>query len=215
MSIKKEIVWEDYNSNYVDNIDDSDDFDDDFDEDEEGAEPHPMSGLISVMSGGNFGKMVNTPWGPFGVNNKFAPFNFYELKIAHFKGFNTRSLASFTDVMDNIDGVAVWKSLDPYCIIIGKAKRYEWAYVINAVNTALLGKQEVKNSTPTSLADEVIAENKKKNITEYTAVIFPNNNVVQITPNDEDYSEKLAQVYELEKSMAGLIIIENGQIICK
>lgn len=231
MAENKFIKWEDYRANYIDNTTDYDDDDDDNDEefdeddiedsiDEENVSPKQMNKIMSMVAipfGPNManGKIINTPWGGFGEKNKLAPFNFYELRIAHFKGFSTLTIPNFIDIMDSVDGVAVWKSLDPYCIIVGKARIYTWEEVAANVKAALIGAGDTPkvDTIVSDLSKEVIAKNIENNITHYTAAIFPNGKVIQVTPTEDGYEDKLRQIEEL-KTKLSLIIIENGVVKC-
>lgn len=229
MADEKRIEWEDYKANYIDNNipdpdedEDNDDYDDtEFENDDDSnSPPHGIDkilGMVSFPFGGPIGggQIVNTPWGGFSNANKLAPHNFYEIKLGHFKGFSTFTNKSFTDIMDNVDGVAIWKALDPYCIAVGKARLYSWAEVTTNIKNALLGNQ--KNDEPidkiSSIRDKVIAENNENHIQYYVAAIFPNGEVIQITPDQADYTDKLRQINELKNKLS-LVIIENGVVKC-
>lgn len=205
MGTKKEIRWVDFRANYVDPEDEEElELDDDDFEDEPRAVP--MEQFIEAFQGG----IVNTPWGPFGVKNKFAPFNFYDLAFAHFKGFTTFSIPDFVKIMDAVEGVAVWKQMDPYCVIVGKAKLYEWPEVKMAISKALLNDNSVE-----LLTQSIIQECSDKGLTEYVTAIFPNNQVITILPEDVDRDAKIAQIEQLKQTMKGLIVIENGVVVCK
>lgn len=228
MADERRIEWEDYKANYIDNnIPDPDDefddskFDDEDDEDDDDSPPQggidKILGMVSFPFGGPIGggQVINTPWGGFSNANKLAPHNFYDIKLGHFKGFSTFSNKNFTDIMDNIDGVAIWKALDPYCIAVGKARLYTWAEVTANIKNALLGNQ--KNDEPDdkilSIRDKIIAENSQNHIEYYVAAIFPNGEVIQITPDQDDYTDKLKQINELKNKLS-LVIIENGVVKC-
>lgn len=237
MAEDKVIKWEDYRSNYIDNnsidedideLDEDMDIDDDYEDDNDNSEAQNINKIMSMVAipfGPNMhnGKMINTPWGGFGENNKLAPFNFYELKIAHFKGFSTLTIPDFTSIMDSVDGVAVWKSLDPYCIIVGKARIYTWEEVSANVKAALIGSSSGPPNPAVEKLNkltqfnkeikEVIDNNRENNITQYTAAIFPNGKVIQVMPTEDGYEDKLKQIEEL-KSKLSLIIIENGVVKC-
>ena len=216
------IQWEDYRANYIEDDDLlEDDLDDIGDAESEDDEPDEDTQIQKFMSGvgvpmGVFamGRPIITPWGAFNEQNKFAPFNFYELSIAHFAGFSTHSKSNFADIMDNIDGVAIWKAIDPYCIVIGKGRLYEWADVKANVRRALIGDptQQV-NTDQKDIVQKIISENNQNNIVNYTAVVFPTGEMFQTTPLDTDYEDKLKQIESLKTKLA-LIIIENGVVKC-
>lgn len=218
------ITWEDYRANYVDDdiddvmheLDDDDDIvDDDDDDDISGPPPNGMSlgKLMSAMGGpASFGRVVNTPWGQFSSNNKFAPFNFYELKIMHFNGFSTHTFPNFKATLDSIDGVAVWKDMDPYCVIIGKARTYSWQTVINNVTEALT--KVPAPPTPEHIAEKIIATQQKEDVSVYVAVVFPDGRSSIVTPDDTEYMKKVQEINEMRGTINNLIIIENGVTTC-
>lgn len=226
MAEGKRIEWEDYKANYLDNTipdPDDDDYDDtEFENDEDDESSGPPQGIDKILGMAVFpfggpiggGQVVNTPWGGFSNANKLAPHNFYEIKLGHFKGFSTFSNPNFAMLMDNIDGVAVWKAIDPYCIAVGKARLYSWAEVSENIKTALFGNPRAEiDEMISSIRDKVIAENKKNNIEHYVAAICENGEVIQITPDQDDYTDKLKQINDLKDKLS-LVIIENGVVKC-
>lgn len=217
------IQWEDYRANYIDDDDDllEDEIDDIGDAEPEDDESDEDTQIQKFMSGvgvpmGVFamGRPIITPWGAFNEQNKFAPFNFYDLSVAHFGGFSTHTKPNFADIMDNVDGVAIWKAINPYCIVIGKGRLYEWADVKANVKRALIGEAtQQADNTQKDLVQKIISENNQNNIVNYTAVVFPTGEKFQTTPLDTDYEDKLKQIESLKTKLA-LIIIENGVVKC-
>lgn len=114
--------------------------------------------------------------------------------------------------MDNVDGVAVWKPIDPYCVAIGKGRAYEWSEVINNVQQALLGKSE-KDEITDKLIQSVINDHKDQGIEKYTAIIFPDGKVFKAYPEEADYATKIAEMNDLSKKIKS-VIIENGVVKC-
>lgn len=231
----KNIFWEDYKTNYVDSqlitddvmhsheFEDDDDGEfEDFDDENEAVGAGPITpeelirkmGItpIPIIGGMNIDRIVSTPWGNYSAENKFAPFNFYNLKLAHFKGFSTHSIPKFTEIMDSVDGVAVWKPIDPYCVAIGKGRAYEWSEVIINVQQALLGKSEKEELIEKTIQD-VIALHKDKGIEKYTAIIFPDGKVFKAYPEEDDYARRIAEMDDLSKKLKA-VIIENGVVRC-
>lgn len=225
MSEEKRIEWEDYRANYIDNMvpDPDDEFDDAMDDDEDSDEMSAPPGIDKIMGlvafpfGGSMGgQLVSTPWGPFNNANKLAPHNFYDIKLGHFKGFSTFTNPNFANIMDSIEGVAVWKSLDPYCIAVGKARLYSWREVAENIKTALFGTNNQQNSPDDkilAIRDKIIADNNQNHISNYVAAIFPNGEVIQITPDQDDYYDKLKQINDIKEKIS-LIVIENGVVKC-
>lgn len=231
------IVWEDFNSNYLppDKIEaEKDPF-----EDEQNSALFDQLNMLNGM-GGNVAK---TPWGSFGKDDKMAPHNFYELKLIHFYGFSSE-IFSYKDskgapknklstVLGNATGVAVWKFLDPYCFVIGKAKLYTWAEVTKSVDASIKGALIDLNQAESiekivdelieegvseenlikAMANTIISEFKKNNVDEGSvAIIFPNGKYDFAILTDPDYSERVKRIEELVGTVEGALVIRNGQI---
>lgn len=221
--MNRSILWEDYKANYVDkdyeksevnNEIEEDDFED-FDEDEmQEIDTIRMGKMIIGMPQTMFtGELVSTPWGQFQIDNKFAPFNFYSLKIAHFRGFSSFTIPKFVDVMDGVEGVALWKALDPYCFIIGKARLYTWEEVAKNIDDKLLIQEEVEKSPTVNVAvEKFIQEVNEKNINNYVAIIFPNGKTAITLPTDPDYAEKIIEMADIQSKIKDSIVIENGVV---
>lgn len=228
--IARKIVWEDFLTNYAPNktaFDDGEDpadsldiDDDDFHEDEEEGPPNGMAGMpFTILGfpgmGGDSG--IQTPWGVFRKENKLAPFNFYELKIAHLRGFSSNSYSRFNEIINEIDGVAVWKLLDPYCIIVGKARLYEWPEIVSGFNSKFIG---ANNSVPAAkdkkeLAQEMILSYATDlNDENYIGIRFPSGKITFYkSSNEPHYEEKVQEILKLRNTIEDVIIVHNGEIL--
>ncbi len=228
----RKIVWEDFLTNYAPtkasfddgedpadalDIDDNDEFNDD---DEDGPSTGGMSGMpFTILGfpgmGGEAG--IQTPWGVFRKENKLAPFNFYELKIAHLRGFSSNSYSRFGEILNEIEGVAVWKLLDPYCIIVGKARLYEWPEIVCGFNSKFIGNT---SSLPAAkdkkeLAQEMIlAYTADINDENYIGVRFPSGKITFYKSSTEpQFEEKVEEILKLRNTIEDIIIIHNGEIL--
>lgn len=231
---KKEysLIWENYRSNYIKEEPEEEDDDDDIFNDGEGFEgddEHDGSKHPNGLNLYDIPKLfrVNqpiphyTPWGLFHSNNPLSPTNMYELWMVHFKGFSVFSFgksgtgSEFINLMNSIDGVAIWSQHDPYCIVIGPAKAYSIEEIRRNVEKALFGKLDpdlLKKEEPPKETNEakslLLFNNGVKNI----IVEFPNGLVDII----EDPSEEA--VDEVNKALigiAGVTAYLNGQKIEK
>ncbi len=221
------IFWEDFSENYEKSIpefqpsDIDDDEDEDFDESEaQGGMTAVFSNLPGFMGGGK--QTVSTPWGQFLSEDKFSPTEFYNLKVLHFYKFSVYTIPDFINIMDGIDGVAIWKCQDPYCIILGKGKIYEWKEVVANVEIALLGKQQIKTQPEINqlidVAQDIIKLQAEVGVTNYISVIFPNGKCVNRNYNPEDkeeYDRYLSEARDLINTLPGIIVIQDGEILCK
>lgn len=216
----KKIVWEDYNANFVDHDDESESnnaeddigFDDIDDEDEHDINAsnivNPGVGFFSfTKSFADLGSdVVQSPFGTFHKRNKWAPFNFYELKLIHLYGFSSQSDSAFGIKLDAVDGVAAWRCIDPYCFIIAKAKLYNWTEVkLNleiAFGVRTMESEKIRQS---------IIEIKNKG-EGYIGVIYPNGEYIL---NDYDNSniDSLVDQYKLIiENLNGSKILIDGEI---
>lgn len=207
MKKEKRIVYEDFDENYVHTSEEEQDLLED-DDDGEGEGTGLPPGIIPINSEMFTGKIVNTPWGNFTKKNKFAPFNFYSLQIMYLQGMSTLTIPRFADLMDNIEGVALWRSLDPYTIIVGKAKLYEWPEVKENISAALL-KSEVKTNDVDKTVQKIISENTGK---QYFAIVFPNGKFIVTPADDPLYEKNIVDADNVKKTLRGVITIKNGEV---
>lgn len=209
----RQIQWEDFTANYIDNDPEIDDLDEHL-LSEESDDDTPYSDGPEVRGPVMFpfnpeiitGKIVHTPWGNWSKANPFAPFNFYELKVMHLYGFNTFTQTNFAEIMDNTLGVAVWRSIDPYCVVVGKARLYEWKEVRANIEKNLLATTISDDNTLTS---QVINKFKDQ---AYIAVIFPNGSVTAVLKSDEKFTNFASEVEKIRGTIPGLVIIEDGKV---
>ena len=227
----RKIVWEDFLTNYAPNkstFDDREedtepldiDDDGDFPDDEDDSPANGMAGMpFTILGfpgmGGDSG--IQTPWGVFRKENKLAPFNFYELKIAHLRGFSSNSYPKFGEIINEVEGVAVWKLLDPYCIIVGKARLYDWPEIVAGFNSKFIGtvsgspaakdKKELAQEMILSYAADLNDEN-------YIGVRFPSGKItIYKSSNETHYEEKVQEILKLRNTIEDIIIVHNGEIL--
>lgn len=214
------IVWEDYASNYtvylsnedLDEQSDEEIGDQDFDTDGIGSPLRKMqSKTPQVFDVKNY---VYSPWGAISRNDPFVPINFYpDMKVMHTKHFGAHTIEDFYDILDNIDGIAAWKALDPYCFIVAKAKIYEWREVMSSVNAAFGIKQSATKSV-----DDIINNLKSNPLYQYsTYVIDPSGIVSHCLNTDENYKEFVSFATTLVEDGAspGTVVIHEGKILCR
>lgn len=226
------IMWEDFSENYGENSDRYNDIEDDFrddddEDDDEMGDPDQNRGITAVFSNlpgfmGGPRQVISTPWGQFSGEDKFAPTEFYKLKVLHFYKFNVNTLPNFMEIMDSIDGVAIWKCQDPYCVIIGKAKAYEWDEVVYNVEMAILGKKQVNKSAEENphlkIAEDAIKLKEELGIPKYIVAVFPNGKCVDkdlSSETPEEYTRICKEVLDLADKLPGIIIVQDGEILCK
>lgn len=216
----KKIVWEDYNANFVDDDDDSNINDDlytdtdgdDFNEDDEGID----SSIINSKGAGFFTftqtlndlgvDVVQTPFGPYNKSNRWAPFNFYEMKLIHLYGFSANTDPEFGLKLDSIDGIAAWRCIDPYCFIIAKAKLYKWPEV--QLNLEI--KFGLKSSDNEKIRQSVleIKEKGQNNI----AIIYPNGEYDICQYTEETFNALYDKYKNIVDILYGSKILVDGEI---
>ena len=220
--MNKKIVWQDYNANFVDNDDeelelenlDEDDSDfDDVDENEDGS--NYTTGIAGNGIGFfNFTKafsgvgpnVVQGPFGAFDKNNKWAPFNFYELKLIHLYGFSSNSDPSFGIKLDSVDGVAAWRSIDPYCFIIAKARLYEWSEV--KLNIEIMFGIRTEESE--KIKQSILEINNKG--PGYIGVIYPNGEYTLTSYTEDEIDRIFNDCKSSIESLHGSKILLDGEI---
>lgn len=217
MSNSVYIVWEHFKSNYINQKDDEeeDDFEDEevgeFDEESEGG----LGNLLRVS------RMLQpitmdahfTPWGAFHPSNPMSPVNMYDLYFAHFHGFTTFTVKNFKDLMNRIEGVAIWAQHDPYTVIIGPAKTYSASEVKSNVESVLMGALGVpmKKANNKEL-EEMKAQSADmfKNGMNNLYLLFPNGSIdILENPSQADIKEAV----ELKTKIKDLILYMNGEIL--
>lgn len=201
------IRWEDFDANYIP-------------PEKEGVQIEAVSfeeDELSDQLSGIFGNVISTPWGPFRRDDRFAPFNFYEnMKLAHFKGFSVFSFRdpNFIKLMDETDGVAVFKCKDPYCVIFGKGKLYNWAEVKANIEAKIREHLLTKVEPPESKQDQTIKElltNQKSATEGYVALVLENGKFFEAHPDQEDYQKVYDEIIEMTKLTDGLKLIRGGK----
>lgn len=222
MSKNKELIWEDFESNYIPpekpKEDQSFDFDDEMD--------NSILGQLTSQLGSAYimGDPIKTPWGFFSRHDKLAPFNFYNIKMIYLKNFsvNHYDKKTFYDIMDDIDGLAVWKIIDPHCLVVGICKVYDVKDVRLNIEKALLAdntKAEPKAEPKAELKDNVeLVEdviNKLKNsenykLDGYIAIIFPNGKFYETSSSDKNYDEIKKEILDLYNKNKNTVILERS-----
>lgn len=236
------ISWEDFNTNYLPPEKITNEEDDAFsDEDDHKSDIFDQLSMLNGL-GDNVAK---TPWGSFKKDDKMAPHNFYELKLIHFYGFSSDDFElppvkgvpknSLTTLFKKAKGVAVWKFLDPYCFIVGKARLYSWPELAKSLESfirdELVRINEMELSIPLTdlnldsetanvdsenlknLAQKVIDEFKAHNTADGAwAIVLPNGVVQFAIKSQENYDEQVQTIEELAETIEGSIIIRNGEI---
>lgn len=224
--VNPQIIWKHYKENFLKvnesdilHIDDEDMPSNILDDDDDDM---PKLGFINMSNIMPQSHMHQTPWGSFAVDNPLSPINMYDLQVANFKGFNTRSIADFKSVMSRIDGIAAWATLDPYCIVIAPAMLYDTTEVKKsfeeAVYHALAIQKPVSNADKQSLEDrkarafdavkqsyDLFHESGIDNIT----LILPDEKAtVDIIKNPTDL--ELLSINKLIDQLPDLIVLRNG-----
>lgn len=213
----KKIIWEHFETNYLKKNTDFDEDDDDDFEDFDESEDHEMAGgpnnfMRAFRLPGFMPEVHHTPWGVFHANNPLSPVNMYDISMAHFKGFNVHTIPNFIQLMDSVDGVAVWAQHDPYCIAVGPGKLYSTMEVKLNVEKAIydaLGVTNYNNHDKT-LEYTIASTELLKNGTHNVFIRFPNGtSKVYENPSNEELSELL----KLKKQINGVIIVHDGKEI--
>jgi hypothetical protein len=201
------ISWEDFDANYIP-------------PEKEGPQLEIAAFEESDLNDqldGLFGNVISTPWGPFRRDDRFAPFNFYEnMKLAHFKGFSTFSFRDpdFVDLMNNTEGVSIFKCQDPYCVIFGKGKLYSWKEVKSNIETNIKGQLVTKVEPTESQQDLMVKEllgNQKSAAEGYVALVLENGKFFEAHPDQEDYQKVYDEIVEMAKLVEGPKLIRGGK----
>lgn len=229
--INPQIIWKHYKENFLKvnesdilHIDDEDmpaNMLDDDDDDDDGS--MPRLGFINMSNIMPQSHMHQTPWGSFAVDNPLSPINMYDLQVANFKGFNTRSITDFKSVMSRVDGIAAWASLDPYCIVIAPAMLYDTTEVKKSFEEAVYHALAIQKTT--SDADQLsFMEDRKartldaakqsydlfheSGIDNITIILPDEKATVDIIKNPTDL--ELLSVNKLIDQLPDLIVLRNG-----
>lgn len=223
MSNGKRVAWEDYNANFVDEEDyESEDAHsyEDTNQDVDIDEAVDIAGNSSVGGIFKFSQflsndlddlddVIDSPFGQYRKSNKWAPFNFYELKLIHLYGFSSTKDKTLGIKLDNTDGVSAWRCIDPYCFIIAKAKLYEWKEVMANVEEAI-GVRSPLVTLHKELIQKIISSELKGMV-----LIYPNGEMITSSPKDvpnDAYSVLYAQYEQIALSLKGCVLLENGEI---
>lgn len=215
-------VWEDYLENYIkidNNQKEKNEFSDIFEDEEDSISPKMLTLYPSL------GEIVKTPWGPAQINDKFAYHNFYELKFVHFKGFSSdtfvktkkseSSVGPFGRILDSVDGVAMWKYIDPYCFLIGKARLYNWDEVVKNFDNKVRQELESLDGPKESLSTPIVQNNLiNDNTTKkgYVAVKFKNGKVFETWEGQPFYDVDKKEILSMKNTIgdAEIIVGENN-----
>jgi len=210
------IGWENYKENYVKVTDDIDDMDDINEDEDEFIDTMPFK--VFNMNGMEHLEAHYTPWGKFEAENPLSPINFYELSLAHFTGFTVKSFSDFNNIMVNVDGLALYKIVDPYCVVIAPAKSYEVTDVKINFERAIYKALNLTIADSTNLPPEVdegifnaqqksmdLAEAGQENLT----IVFTNPEfAVEVKELNE---ENLLAVNRLFLQVEDLYVFRNGE----
>ena len=217
MSNNVYIIWEHFKSNYINQAIANDD-DDDFDEDEEDADigedqEDGFGNLIKVsrMLQGPILEPHYTPWGAFHPNNPMSPVNMYDLYFAHFHGFTTFTIKNFKDLMNSIEGVAIWAQHDPYTIIFGPAKTYSATEVKINIEGVLMAAMGIppKKSTSSELEDiKEQSNNMFQNGVSNIFIRFPNGHIDVIENPSQIF---INEAMDLKTKIKDVVIYMNGE----
>lgn len=228
MSTTKEIFWEDYNANYLVPLsaEDADGENDelqetagDTDGDVYGSEsPDKLrrANPIPVFDAKNY---VYSPWGALSRNDPFSPIKFYpDMKMMHTKGFSLHLYEgekTFENTLDSVDGIAAWKSIDPYCFIVAKARAYKWKDVIDGITKAFgitKRPQEKSGEIDNLIARLALDEDYKK-----TTYVITNGDIQSSKQGDEDYEEfvDFALTLATDGATEGTTVIHDGEVLCR
>jgi hypothetical protein len=226
--VNPQIIWKHYKENFLKvnesdllHIDDEESpsmIDDDDDDDNDGM---PRLGFINMSNIMPHSHMHQTPWGSFAVDNPLSPINMYDLQVANFKGFNTRSVTDFKSVMSSVDGIAAWATLDPYCIVIAPAMLYDTTEVKKSFEEAVYRALSIQKSTTTKTS--FYEERKERaldaakqsydlfhesGIDNITMILPDENATVDIIKNPT--SVQILSVNKLIDQLSDLIVLRNG-----
>lgn len=223
--VNPQIIWKHYKENFLKvnesdilHIDDEDMPSNmlDDDDDDDGV---PRLGFINMSNIMPQSHMHQTPWGSFAVDNPLSPINMYDLQVANFKGFNTRSIADFKSVMSRVDGIAAWATLDPYCIVIAPAMLYDTTEVKKSFEEAVYHALAIQKPTDTNVDEDrkarAIDAAKQSYDLFYESGI---DNITLILPDEKMTIDIIKSPTDLEVSsvnklidqLPDLIVLRNG-----
>jgi hypothetical protein len=221
MANQREIYWEDYALNYNVPLS-SEDAEEERDEFSEKSQNDDFGeGLQSVASDMFDSKnYVYSPWGAISKNDPFSPIKFYpDMKMMHTKYFSLHMYKgdlTFSETLDNVDGVAAWKTIDPYCFIVAKAKTYTWTEVVSNINNAFGIKQQ-KVSVKKNNNDEIIERLSAGENYLNTTYVIHEGVVSSSAVGDSDYEEFMQWALTLAENGADeqTVVIHQGKILCQ
>lgn len=226
MSKNRKVYWEDYATNYIiplsseDAEEEHDRVIDKMDEENSFMDDIPEKLIKSAPSQiYDMKNYVYSPWGAISRNDPFSPIVFYpDMKVMHTKGFSLHLYsgdASFEDTLDSVDGIAAWKSLNPYCFIVAKAKAYEWSEVIDSVHLAFGVTGGAQKSTDT--IKKIIAELSASDDFKLKTYVITNGDIQSSKIGDEDYDSfvEFALTLATDGANEKTTVIHEGNIICQ
>lgn len=157
------------------------------------------------------GKVVNTPWGMFDVDDSMNPLRQFKLWMAH-TNFTVSSKVKNTIM--KIPGVEIFRPISKYRFIIAIGKVFKFSDVRIAIENALCGKHSIENiisridneDIQKKIADlkkELAGKNKN-----WAIYVLPNGKVEHISSNikDEEYDKKLNRLQRASEISHGILI---------
>jgi hypothetical protein len=216
------IAWINYKENYIEvpehndftDEDTPDSFDDD--DDELGV------GQIRFMNSGMFNfhneNIHYTPWGRYLANNPMSPINMYEqLWVAHFKGFTTKTIPNFDQIIAATEGVANFVKIDPYSIVIAVAKCYDFTDVQQNVERSLYEALGIEISNESKSMEDHLMGVREQSLSlfnsgvENIALVFPEPNFsVEIVESPTE--QNILDLKKLFGQIQNLIVFRNGEL---
>jgi hypothetical protein len=193
-----------------DSIDEDDALENIFDEDDEDMGGPTHGGMIFPFAKHMLPPQVQyTPWGAFNADNPLSPANMYDLQMAHFRGFTVHTIPNFIQLMDSVEGVAVWTQHDPYCIAVGPAKTYTSEEVKINVEKAIYAALGVPDFSPQPIQQMQSIELMNEGV-HNIIVQFPNGNT---TVYREPSEEQTMDLLKLKTQVDNVVIFQDGKEI--
>lgn len=210
------IIWEHFKSNYINqnNDEEEDEFDDEEDLDEMGNDQEDGFGNLIKMSRMLRSPQIDahfTPWGAFHPNNPMSPVNMYDLYFAHFHGFTTFSIPNFKDIMNSIEGVAIWAQHDPYTIIFGPAKTYSATEVKMNIDAVLMSALGIPPKKSENSELEMMKNQSQQLFKEGVINIFIRfpNGTIDILKNPSQ--SEIKEAIDLKTKIKDVVLYMNGE----